>query len=59
MAAIYNNNPNRKKGSQVFNEDDFLPKKKGKRSVGKSAEEMLAAIQWRHAAIHAQAKVKK
>ena len=59
LAAIYNNNPNRKKGAQVLSEDDFLPKKRGKQSVGKSANEMLSAVQWRHAVIHAQAKNNK
>lgn len=59
LAAIYNTAANRKKGAKWLDESDFLPKKKGKQPVGKSANEMLSAVQWRHAVIHAQAKKNK
>jgi len=41
MAAIYNNNPNRKKGAKVLTEQDFLPKKAEEQKKVKPAKGIL------------------
>lgn len=45
IAAIYNNNPNRKKG-RVFGENDFLPKKKSEAQNNQTAANLLAKAQF-------------
>jgi hypothetical protein len=56
LAAIYNNNPNRKKSSKRFSEEDFLPKKKAKE---KSAADLLATVSTIHSTIKANNTLQK
>lgn len=55
IAAIYNNNPGKKKG-RTFSEKDFMPKKASQVSKGVSASNLLAKVRWIHNQIHVTRK---
>lgn len=55
IAAIFNNNPNRKRG-KVFDESHFMPRKNAT-GTGRSGVDLFAKVTWIHNTIHARNKL--
>lgn len=47
IAAIYNNNPHKKKG-RVFSEKEFMPRKEGDKPANQTASNLVAKVTWLH-----------
>lgn len=58
IAAVYNNNPNKKR-SKTYSEKDFLPKAVFEKPKGESAGNLLAKTKWIHISLLSRAKAGK